>query len=276
MGEFQGGINMGIDLFHLKVIKKILNSSVKWDILFKRSTVGMWQALCSTQYMMYHVFNDVGELLVAQLKPETKSVEQGVNLLEWTVNYALDIECSIKEDVIVLGRCPFDKMRSEFIGQEQFKEVPYIWNCAYMFCRPVMLAVLKNLSKNLTIEVLENRPTELLRGKTCETCNFKVVKCEDETFAQAITCGNEFRVGICKKEIQCTYGLGLLRSPRDPKCRPEIKQDCPCFVKIGPEETPIIFREREFYNRTPYDFIAIENAREDPKKPCSDITSWVM
>jgi hypothetical protein len=267
---------MTIDLFHLKVIKKVLNSSVKWDILFKRSTVGMWQALCSTQYMMYHIFNDVGELLVAQLKPETESVEQGVTLLEWAVNYALDIECTINNDVLVLGRCPFDKMRMEFLEQEQFKEVPYIWNCAYLFCRPVLLAVLKNLSKNLSIEVQENRPTELMHGNACDTCNFRVVPCEDETFAQAITCGNEFRVGICKKEIQCTYGLGLLRAPRDPNCKPELKQDCPCFVKIGPEETPIIFREREFYNRTPHDFIAIENAREDPKKPCSDITSWVM
>ena len=193
---------MSLDLFHLKVIKKILNSSVKWDILFKRSTVGMWQALCSTQYMMYHVFNDVGELLVAALKPKSNDIDQGVLLLEWTANYALDIECTIDGNTLVLGRCPFDKMRKEFLEQEQFKEVPYIWNCAYMFCRPVLLSVLKNLSKNLTIEVLENRPTELIKGQECKSCKFKVVECEDESFAQAITCGNEFRVGICKKEIQ--------------------------------------------------------------------------
>ncbi|MHA1694372.1 MAG: hypothetical protein ACTSXT_16605 [Candidatus Helarchaeota archaeon] len=267
---------MSKSLFHLKVIKKILNSSVKWDILLKRSTVGMWQALCSTQYMMYHIFNDVGKLLVEELKPEKESVEYGVNLLEWAINYTLDIECTIQGDILILGRCPFDKMRMEFLESDEFKEVPYIWNCAYMFCRPVMLAILKNLSKNLTIEVLENRPTELIKGKTCDTCKFKVIQCEDETFAQAITCGNEFRVGICKKEIQCTYGFGLIKNPRDPNSRPELKQDCPCFVKIGPDEIPIIFREREFYQHTPYEFLLDENVREDPKKPCSDITTWVM
>ena len=32
---------MGLELIHLKIVKKILNSSVKWDILTKRSTVGM-------------------------------------------------------------------------------------------------------------------------------------------------------------------------------------------------------------------------------------------
>ncbi|MHA1649176.1 MAG: hypothetical protein ACTSYB_03195, partial [Candidatus Helarchaeota archaeon] len=199
---------MGFDLFHLKVIKKILNSSIKWDLLFNRSTVGMWQALVQIQYKMYHIFNDVGKVLIENLKPETESVEQGINLLEWTINYTLDIECTIKNDVLVLGRCPFDKMRQDFLADENFKEVPYIWNCAYMFCRPVFIGVLKNLSKNLTIEVLENRPTELLKGKELSTCSFRVVKCEDENFAQAITCGNEFRVGICKKEIQCTYGFG--------------------------------------------------------------------
>ncbi|HUX99339.1 MAG TPA: hypothetical protein VMV49_07260 [Candidatus Deferrimicrobium sp.] len=267
---------MGVELIHLKVVKKILNSSIKWDILTKRSTVGMWQALCSTQYMMYLIFNDVGKLLVTYLKPEAETIEQGINLLEWAINYSLDIECSIKDDVLVLSRCPFDKMRQEFLESEEFKEVPHIWNCAYMFCRPVLLAVLKNLSKNLSIEVLENRPTDLLRGKTRSTCNFRVVKCADETFAQAITCGHEFRVGICKKDIQCTYGFGLLQNPRDPNCIPQLKQDCPCFVKIGPEETPIIFREREFYKRTPHDFLAIKDAREDPKDPCSDITTWVM
>ena len=267
---------MAVDLFHLKVIKKILNSSVKWDILFKRSTVGMWQALCSTQYMMYHIFNDVGKLLVDELKPKSRSVEQGVNLLEWTINYTLDIECTVEGNTLILGRCPFDKMRQEFLQDENFKEVPYIWNCAYLFCRPVMLAVLKNLSKNLTIEVLENRPTELIFGRKIETCKFKVVECEDETFAQATTCGNEFRVGICKKEIQCTYGLGLIKNPRDPNCKPELKQDCPCFVKIGPDEPPIIYREREFFELTPREFLLDENIREDPSKEDSDITTWVM
>lgn len=267
---------MGLELIHLKVVKKILNSSVKWDILTKRSTVGMWQALMSTQTLMYMIFNDVGQLLVAYLKPENDSLEQGINLLEFSVNSALDIECTVRDDVLVLGRCPFDKMRQEFLEDENFKEVPYIWNCAYMFCRPVLLAVLKNLSKNLTIEVLQNRPTELLRGKECESCSFRVVKCEDETFAQAITCGNEFRVGICKKEIQCTYGFGLIKNHRDPNCNPELKQDCPCFIKIGPDETPIIFREREFFKLSPHDFLASKDAREDPKDICSDITTWVM
>ena len=267
---------MGLELIHLKIVKKILNSSVKWDILTKRSTVGMWQALMSTQTLMYMIFNDVGNLLVTYLKPESDTIDQGINLLEFAVNSALDIECFIKDDVLVLSRCPFDKMRQDFLQDENFKEVPYIWNCAYLFCRPVLLGVLKNLSKNLTIEVLKNRPTELIRGTECDTCSFRVVKCEDETFAQAITCGHEFRVGICKKEIQCTYGFGLLKSPRDPNCQPELKKDCPCFVKIGPDETPIIFREREFYKRTPHDFLAVKDAREDPRDPCSDITTWVM
>ncbi|MHA1271238.1 MAG: hypothetical protein ACTSPY_15710 [Candidatus Helarchaeota archaeon] len=267
---------MALNLFHLKVIKRILNSSVKWDILFKRSTVGMWQALCSTQYMMYHIFNDVGKLLVDELKPENQTIEQGINLLEWTINFALDIECTINGNILVLGRCPFDKMRMEFLENEEFKEVPYIWNCAYLFCRPVMLGVLKNLSKNLTIEILENRPTELIKGKKCDTCSFRIVQCEDESFAQAITCGNEFRVGICKKEIQCTYGLGLIRNPRDPNDKPKLKQDCPCFIKIGTEETPIIHREREFYKHTPHEFLLDKFIREDPKDECSDITTWVM
>lgn len=267
---------MGLDLFHLKIIKKVLNSSIKWDLLFNRSTVAMWQALVQIQYKMYHIFNDVGKVLIENLQPKSKSVEQGVNLLEWTVNYSLDIECSISGDTLVLDRCPFDKMRQEFLADENFKEIPYVWNCAYMFCRPVLLAVLKNLSNNLTIEVLENRPTSLIKGGECTACNFRVVPCEDETFAQAITCGNEFRVGICKKEIQCTYGLGLLKAPRDPTCQPELKQDCPCFIKIGPDETPIIFREREFFKLSPHDFLAIKDAREDPKDPCSDVTTWVM
>ncbi|TFF86375.1 MAG: hypothetical protein EU551_01805 [Promethearchaeota archaeon] len=267
---------MSLDLFHLKVIKRILNSSVKWDILFKRSTVGMWQALCSTQYMMYHVFNDVGKILVEELKPKNKTVEQGVNLLEWCINYTLDIECTVDGDTLILGRCPFDKMRNEFLEMEEFKEVPYVWNCAYLFCRPVMLSVLKNLSKNLTIEVLENRPTDLMRSQMCDSCKFKVVECEDETFAQAITCGNEFRVGICKKEIQCTYGLGLIRNPKDPNDKPLLKQDCPCYVKIGPDDPPIIYREREFFKHTPREYMLDENVREDPKEECSDITTWVM
>ncbi|MBD3228046.1 MAG: hypothetical protein GF329_07640 [Candidatus Lokiarchaeota archaeon] len=266
---------MGLDLFHLKVIKKILNSSIKWDILFKRSTVGMLQALCSTKYMMFHIFNDVGKLLVDELKPKNKSIEQGINLLEWTINYTLDIECTVDGNTLILGRCPFHKMRKEFLENNEFKEIPYVWNCAYLFCRPVMLSVLKNLSKNLTIEVLENRPTCLIRGQQCDTCKFKVVECEDETFAQAITCGNEFRVGICKKEIQCTYGLGLIENPKDPNSKPELKQDCPCFVKIPEDQSPIIYREREFYKHTPREFL-LRNIREDPKDECSDITTWVM
>ncbi|MHA1325390.1 MAG: hypothetical protein ACTSRL_21575, partial [Candidatus Helarchaeota archaeon] len=207
---------------------------------------------------------------------ESETIEQGINLLEFTINSALDIECTIKDDTLILGRCPYDNMRQEFLQDENFKEVPYIWNCAYLFCRPVLLAVLKNLSSKLSLEVLQNRPTELIRGKECETCRFKVVECEPETFAQAITCGNEFRVGICKKEIQCTYGFGLLKNPRDPNCQPELKQDCPCFVKIPPDAPPIIFREREFFKLSPHDFLAIKDAREDPKDPCSDITTWVM
>ena len=268
---------MGINLFHFKVIKKILNSSIRWDLLTKRSTIGMWQALASTQYMMYQIFNDVGKLLVEELKPKGESIEQGLNLLEWCINYTLDIECEIQGDILVLKRCPFDKMRMEFLENEEFKEIPYVWNCAYIFCRPVLLAVIKNLSKNLSIEVLENRPTEFLKKQTCDNCQFKVVKCEDENFAQAITCGNEFRLGICKKEIQCTYGFGLLKNYRDPNCQPELKQDCKCFKKLGPDETPIIYREREFYKNTPHEFLLDENVREDLKDDeCSDITTWVM
>ncbi|MHA1253830.1 MAG: hypothetical protein ACTSRP_27955 [Candidatus Helarchaeota archaeon] len=267
---------MSTNLFHLRVIKRILNSSVRWDILFKRSTVGMWQALCSTQYMMYHIFNDVGKILVEELKTNEKSLKEGIKLLKWTVENTLDIDCNIEDDTLILKRCPFDKMRMEFLKTEQFKEVPYVWNCAYLFCRPVMIGVIKNLSKNLTVEVLENRPTELMKGRTIDHCKFKIKECEDETFAQAITCGNEFRVGICKKEIQCTYGLGLIRNPRDPNCKPELKQDCPCFVKIGPDETPIIFREREFFEHSPREFLLDEYVREDPRKKCSDITTWVM
>ena len=73
---------MSTNLFHLRVIKRILNSSVRWDILFKRSTVGMWQALCSTQYMMYHIFNDVGKILVEELKTNEKSLKEGIKLLK--------------------------------------------------------------------------------------------------------------------------------------------------------------------------------------------------
>ncbi|MHA1784503.1 MAG: hypothetical protein ACTSX4_08895 [Candidatus Helarchaeota archaeon] len=267
--------------FQQRVIKKILNSAVKWDILTKRSTVGMWQALTSTRELMYLIFNDVGEILVKEMKPK-ETVEDGVNLLEWTINYALDIETEVDKNILILKRCPFDKMRNEFFSHEEFKDVPYIWNCAYLFCRPVMLAVLKNLSKNLTVDVLKNRPTELMKGKTCDDCRFKVSKCEDENFAQAITCGNEFRMSICKKEIQCTYGLGLIhKDPQVKDTNPELKQDCPCFEKIDPDKNLIIFREREFYKELedghlPHYILEDPELREDPKKPCSDVTTFVM
>ena len=267
--------------FQQRVIKRILNSSVKWDLLTKRSTVGMWQALTSTRELMYLIFNDVGELLVEEMKPGD-TIEDGVNLLEWTINYALDIETEVDKDTLILKRCPFDKMRTEFGEIEAFKEVPFIWNCAYLFCRPVMLAVLKNCSKNLSIEILENRPTGLMSAQPCDTCTFKVVKCDDESFAQAITCGHEFRMSICKKEIQCTYGLGLIhRDPQKKDSKPELKQDCPCFKKIGPEEKLIIFREREFYKQLedghlPHYILEDPDLREDPKDPCSDVTTFVM
>lgn len=267
--------------FHLRIVKRILNSAVKWDILTKRSTVGMWQALTSTRELMYMIFYDVGEILVRELKPQGESIEEGVNLLEWTINNTLDIEVEVEGDMLILKRCPFDKLRTEFFTQEPFKEVTYIWNCAYLFCRPVMLAVLKNLSKNLSIEVGETRPTLHMKSNTCDDCRFRVVQCEDETFSQAITCGNEFRVSICKKEIQCSYGLGLLKSYRDPNCKPELKQDCPCFVKIPDDEKPIIYREREFFKdlpdgHNPHYILEEPELREDPKKPCSDISSFVM
>ena len=265
--------------FQQRVIKRILNSAVKWDILTKRSTVGMWQALTSSRELMYLIFNDVGELLVQEMKPG-ETVEDGVNLLEWTINYALDIETEVNGDTLILKRCPFDKMRNELFSKEVFKEVPYIWNCAYLFCRPVMLAVLKNLSKNLTVDVLENRPTALMSGKSCEDCRFTVKKCEDESFAQAITCKNEFRMSICKKEIQCTYGLGLIhRDPAQKDVLPELKQDCPCFEKIGPNEKLIIFREREFFkdiDHLPHYILEDPDLREDPKKTCSDVSTFVM
>ena len=239
----------------------------------------MWQALTSSRELMYLIFNDVGELLVSEMKPK-ETIEDGVNLLEWTINYTLDIETEVKGNTLILKRCPFDKMRNEFMSKEVFKEVPYIWNCAHVFCRPVMIAVLKNLSKNLTVKVLENRPTALMGGKTCEDCRFVVEKCEDESFAQAITCRNEFRMSICKKEIQCTYGLGLIhRDPAKKDVLPELKQDCDCFEKIGPNEKLIIYREREFYkeiDHLPHYILEDPQLREDPKKPCSDVSTFVM
>ncbi|MHA1145898.1 MAG: hypothetical protein ACTSRW_14245 [Candidatus Helarchaeota archaeon] len=267
--------------FHLRIVKRILNSAVKWDILTKRSTVGMWQALTSTRELMYMIFHDVGEILVNELKPQGDSVDEGINLLEWTINNTLDIEVEVEGDKLILKRCPFDKMRSDFFTQEPFKEVPYIWNCAYLFCRPVMIAVLKNYSNKLTIEVGQNRPTEHMKNNSCDSCTFRVVPCEEETFSQAITCGNEFRVSICKKEIQCSYGLGLLRNYRDPECKPELKQDCPCFEKISADDLPIIYREREFFKElpdghNPHHIIEDPSLREDPKKPCSDVSSFVM